>query len=81
MKDQKGNKHYKRSSISRSEKILQGVKIKLRKLSKMKKKYLPDNLTSLKETLKQEIQLKVQRIRRYKKKRALNSTDKTSRHL
>ena len=53
MKDQKGNEqHYKRSSISRSEKILQGVKIKLRKLSKMKKKYLPDDLTSLKETLK-----------------------------
>lgn len=45
-----------------TEEILRGVKIKVRKLNKMKKIYLTkkvDDIPSLKETLKQKIQLKV----------------------
>ena len=51
--------------------ILRGVKIKPRKLNKMNKNYLmkkTDDQAPLKKALKQKIQPKVQRIRRYKKR-------------
>ena len=49
---------------------MRGVKVKSRILNKMKVKYekkKSDDLTRLKETLKQKIQLKVLRMRKYEK--------------
>ena len=57
--------------MSRLDELIRGVKVKSRILKKMKKKYKMkklDDLTLLKETLKQKIQFKVQRMRRYKKR-------------
>ena len=51
--------------------LIRAVKVKLRILNKMKKKYKMkklDNLASLTDTLKQKIQLKVQIMRRYEKR-------------
>ena len=56
--------------MSRLDELIRGVKVKSRILKKMKKKYKMkklDDLTLLKETLKQKIQFKVQRMRRYEK--------------
>ena len=53
------------------DELLRPVKAKSRKINEMKKKYAmkkQEDLPSLKETLKQEIQLKAQRICRYEKK-------------
>ena len=57
--------------MSRLDELIRGVKVKSRILKKMKKKYKMkklDDLTLLKETLKQKIQFKVQRMRRYEKR-------------
>ena len=57
--------------VSIIEEILRGVKTKLSKLNKMRKKYLmkkTDDLPSLKETLTQKMQRKMQRIRKSKKR-------------
>ena len=57
--------------MSRLDELIREVKVKSRILKKMKKKYKMkklDDLTLLKETLKQKIQFKVQRMRRYKKR-------------
>ena len=57
--------------MSRLDELIRGVKVKSRILKKMKKKYKMkklDDLTLLKETLKQKNQFKVQRMRRYKKR-------------
>ena len=58
---------------------MRGVKVKSRILNKMKVKYekkKSDDLTRLKETLKQKIQLKVLRMRKYEKQQ--NSTNRTT---
>ena len=52
--------------VSILHELIRGVKVKSRILNRMKKKYKMkklDNLTPLKETLKQKIQLKPQRMR------------------
>ena len=57
--------------MSRLDELIRGVKVKSRILKKMKEKYKMkklDDLTLLKETLKQKIQFKVQRMRRYEKR-------------
>ena len=51
--------------------LMRGVKVKSRILNTMKKKYKikkSDDLTPLKETLKQKIELKAEKLRRYEKK-------------
>ena len=58
---------------------MRGVKVKSRILNRIKAKYKIkklDDLTRLKETLKQQIQLKILRMRKYEKKQ--NSTNKTT---
>ena len=64
-----------RGEVAILDELLRPVKAKSRKINEMKKKYAmkkQEDLPSLKETLKQEIQLKAQRICRYEKK--TNST-------
>ena len=58
-----------KGEVSIIEEILRSMKIKSGKLSRMKKYSMKktDELPSLKETLKQKIQLKEQRIRRNEK--------------
>ena len=53
------------------DELMRGVKVKSRILNTMKKKYKikkSDDLTPLKETLKQKIELKAEKLRRYEKK-------------
>ena len=60
-----------RGELSILDELMRGVKVKSRILNTMKKKYKikkSDDLTPLKETLKQKIELKVQRLRRYEKR-------------
>ena len=60
-----------RGEVSILDELMRGVKVKSRILNTMKKKYKiknSDDLTPLKETLKQKIELKVQRLRRYEKR-------------
>ena len=60
-----------RAEVSILDELIRGVKVKPRILNKMKKKYKMKNsedLAPLKENLKQKIQLKAQRMRRYDKK-------------
>ena len=59
-----------RGEVSILHELIRGVKVKSRILNRMKEKYKMkklDNLTPLKETLKQKIQLKPQRMRWYEK--------------
>ena len=60
-----------RGKVSILDELITGVKVKSRILNGMKKKYKMKNfehLAPLKETLKQKIQLKAQRMRRYDKR-------------
>ena len=69
-----------RGEVAILNELLRGVKVKSRKLNKMKKKYAMKNredLPPLMETLKQKIQLKAQRIRRYEKRTKLNRQNNT----
>ena len=61
----------RRGEMSILDELIRGVKVKSRILNRMKKKYKMKNfedLTPMKETLKQKIQLKAQRMRRYDKR-------------
>ena len=56
-----------REAVAILDELLRRVKVKSRKLNKMKKKYAlkkPEDLSPLKEILKQKINLKAQRTRR-----------------
>ena len=60
-----------RGEVAILDVLLRRVKVKSRKINKVKKKYpmkKQEDLPSLKETLKQEIQLKAPRICRYEKR-------------
>ena len=60
-----------RGEVSILDELIRGVKVKSRILNRMKKKYKMKNfedLATLKETLKENIQLKTQRMRRYDKR-------------
>ena len=60
-----------RGEVSILDELMRGVKVKSRILNTMKKKdkiKKSDDLTPLKETLKQKIALKSQRLRRYEKR-------------
>ena len=61
-----------RGEVAILDELLRGVKLKSRKLNKMKKKYAMKKREDLKETLKQKIQLKAQRIRRYEKETSIS---------
>ena len=50
------------------DKLTIGVKVKSRILNKMNKIKELNDLTPLKETIKQNVQLKAQRMRRYEKR-------------
>ena len=60
-----------RGEVSILDELMRGVKVKSRILNTMKKKdkiKKSNDLTPLKETLKQKIELKAQRLRRYEKR-------------
>ena len=60
-----------RGEVSILDELMRGVKVKSRILNTMKKKYKikkSDDLTPLKETLKQKIEPKAEKLRRYEKK-------------
>lgn len=60
-----------KGEVSIFKEILRSVKIKLRKLNKIKKRYSMkniDDLLPLQKTLQQKIQLKVQSFRRFQKR-------------
>ena len=57
-----------REELSILDKLTIGVKVKSRILNKMNKIKELNDLTPLKETIKQNVQLKAQRMRRYEKR-------------
>ena len=70
-----------RGQVSILDVLIRQVKVKQKILNRMKKNYNMkklDDLTPLKETLKQKIQLKAQRMKRYEKK---NETLQTEQHF
>ena len=78
-KNRKGINELREVSIL--DELTRGVKVKSRILNRMKKKYQMkklDDVTPLKETLKQKTQLKSQRIRWYENRKKINSTDRAT---
>ena len=70
-----------RDEVSILANLIRGVKGKSRILNRMKKKYNMkklDDLTTLKETLKQKTQLKALRMRRYEKRTKFYRQNNTS---